>query len=82
MWSGVPIICSNTSCMPETAGDAALYFNPNDNEALATLIDRVLQNENLQNELIQKGYVQAKNFTEEICTNSVMEVYKKVFNGN
>jgi glycosyltransferase involved in cell wall biosynthesis len=80
MWSGVPVISSNTSCMPETAGDAALYFSPVNEKELALLIDKVLDSENLQNEMIQKGFTQAKKFTEEICTNSVMEVYKKIYN--
>jgi len=35
LWSGLPVISSNTSSLPEVAGDAALYFAPYDIETLA-----------------------------------------------
>ncbi len=39
MACGAPVICSNSSSLPETAGDAALYVRPDDAEGLAHCID-------------------------------------------
>lgn len=80
MYSGVPVIASNTSCMPETGGDAALYVNPNSKHELANAIKQIWNDESVAKEMIEKGYKHAQNFTAEKCTNAVMEVYKKVLN--
>jgi glycosyltransferase involved in cell wall biosynthesis len=78
MYSGVPVIASNTSCMPETGGDAALYVNPTNEMELANTINLIWNDEQKAKEMAEKGYKQAQNFTTEKCTNAVMEVYKKV----
>lgn len=38
MQAAVPIVCSDATCLPEVAGDAALYFDPRDVDAMATVI--------------------------------------------
>ena len=78
MFSAVPVIASNTSCMPETGGNAALYVDPTSEMELANAINKIWDNELLAKEMIQKGLEHAQNFTAEKCTASVMEVYKKV----
>jgi glycosyltransferase involved in cell wall biosynthesis len=79
MCSGIPVICSNTSCMPETGGDAAMYVNPYDDKDLAIKMNMILNDENTAIEMIKKGFLHAHNFSAEKCTQSVMEVYKKVY---
>ena len=78
MSSGVPVIASNVSCMPETGGDAALYVSPMDEMELANKIKLVVENENVAKEMIAKGYAQSQIFTAEKCTTAVMNVYKKI----
>lgn len=63
MKSGVPVACSNTSSMPEVAGDAALFFDPNDANDIAQQMMLLYKDENRRKELIQKGIAQANKFS-------------------
>lgn len=46
--NGVPCICSNTSSMPEVAGDFAIYFNPNSADECLTAMTHLLKGNNLK----------------------------------
>ena len=78
LWSGLPAIISNVSCMPETGGDAALYIDPFDDKTLAEKMKAVAGNTELRASMIEKGFAHAQNFTVEKCTAAVMEVYRKI----
>jgi len=78
LWSGLPVICSNTSSLPEVAGDAALYFAPQDYALLASHMKAIAGIESLVAELQMKGFEQAKKFTSGQYAQSIMNVYKKV----
>lgn len=62
MQAGTPVICSNTSSMPETAGDAALYADPNDPDAIAKQMLALYKDESLRNTQIEKGIQHAAQF--------------------
>ena len=76
LWSGLPAIISNVSCMPETGGDAALYIDPFDDKALAEKMKAVATDPGLITSMKEKGYAHAQNFTVEKCTAAVMDVYR------
>ena len=76
MWSGLPVICSNTSSMPEVAEDAALYFSPNDTVTLAQHLRAIASDDQLVQTLKEKGLKQAKKFSTETYANHIMQVYK------
>ena len=78
LYSGLPLISSNTSSLPEVAGDAALYFTPHDVETLSQHMLAVTENENLQNEMKAKGFKQASMFTSVQHAKDVMSVYELV----
>ncbi len=59
MSCGAPIICSNTTAMPETCGDAAIYFDPYDVEEMEVKINLLLKDENLRNTLKEKALARA-----------------------
>lgn len=63
MQAGTPVICSNTSSMPETAGDAALLADPNDPDAIAKQMLALYKDESLRNSQIEKGIQRAAEFT-------------------
>ena len=63
MASGVPVICSNVTSMPEVAGDAAILVDPHDDSGMSKEIERVLTASDLRNELIVKGYENIKRFS-------------------
>ena len=50
---GTPVLCSNTSSLPEVADDGALLFNPAHEQAIAAAMQRILLDENLRTRLIQ-----------------------------
>ena len=78
LWSRLPVITSNVSCLPETGGDAALYVNPASIEEIATAMESIYQDEALRNSATEKGWRHAQNFSIQKCTESVMNVYKSL----
>ena len=78
MWSGLPVISSNTSSLPEVAGDAALYFSPHDYELLAQHMLSVALNNSVTTVLRSKGFEQAQHFTTQKYADSIMSVYHQI----
>jgi len=63
MACGTPVVTSNISALPETAGDAALLVDPLDDVALAEAIARILEDPVLAEDLASRGQKRAKAFT-------------------
>lgn len=74
----LPVICSDTSCMPEIAGGAAELCNPNDPETIANAIIKVWNDKNLQKEMIAKGIERARSFSWERNAKLTLEVYRNL----
>lgn len=72
MACGVPVVCSDTSSLPEVAGDAALTVSPTDTEALAAAMNRVLTDEELRRALIARGLERARLFTWRRCAEEIL----------
>jgi len=81
MWSGIPVISSNTSSLPEVSGDAALYFAPADIETMAAHMLRISKDTDLRNELVKNGLKRASLFTAAAHAKAVMEVYQHIIKG-
>jgi glycosyltransferase involved in cell wall biosynthesis len=81
MACGAPVITSNTSSLPEVAGDAAVLIDPHNNDQIAKAMLQVLENEQLRHELRQKGYARAQNFTWPKSASKMLSVYQKLFDG-
>ena len=79
MACGVPVITSNTSSMPEVAGDAAHLINPNKTEEITSGIIKILSDKNFKDELIQKGLKRYKSFTWGFMARQVLDLYKQLF---
>ncbi|MEN9609586.1 MAG: hypothetical protein RLZZ628_400 [Bacteroidota bacterium] len=62
MYCDVPVITSNTTSMPEVAGDAALLVNPTEIASIASAMCQLFDNQLLRNHLIEKGRVQRMKF--------------------
>lgn len=78
MACGTPVICANTSSLPEVVGDAAIMVDPYDVEALADAMHRVLSDAMLREELCQKGLARAQQFTWEKAARETLAVYTEV----
>ena len=80
MACGAAVACSSTSSLPEIAGDAALTFDPQDVEAMAGAIGRLLGDEELRRRMAQAGLAQAASFTWEKTAALTLAVYRQVLN--
>lgn len=60
---GVPVLSSNTTSLPEVAGDAALLFDPTDLDSMVNALLLVFHNASLGASMIEKGYQQAHQFS-------------------
>lgn len=78
MACGCPVVASDSSSIPEAAGEAALFFSPGDVKTLEFHLRQVLTSESLRNELVSKGYQWASRFTWERSAERHIEVYRKV----
>jgi glycosyltransferase involved in cell wall biosynthesis len=76
MACGCPVVCSNTSSLPEAAGDAALLFDPFSTQDLAAALGRALSSIDLRRELSQRGLRRAGMFTWERATAETLSVYR------
>jgi len=72
-----PVVCSNTSSLPEVGGEAAYYFDPNNKDSIKSSIERVLFDDELRNKIIQKGKNRLKNF----CWEDTALKTKKIYEG-
>jgi len=80
MACGCPVVSSNTSSMPEVLGDACAYFNPYDVKEMRYKIEEVLANQNLKNELKQRGLDRAKLFKPESTTEQLLNIFGEIIN--
>jgi len=78
MACGTPVITSNCSSLPETVGNAAILVDPNNTDALACEMKRVLSDEELQKDLIEKGLVHVSSHTWEKASQKMIEVFADV----
>ncbi len=76
MQFGVPIAASNTSCIPEVVGDAALLFDQEDPEAIAAAIRRLWNDENLRSELSAKALIQRRANTWDDAAQTFIAAYR------
>ena len=63
MASGCPVVCSNTTSLPEIAGDAAALVDPADPDAIATALADVLRDAGRREVMRQRGLVNAARFS-------------------
>ena len=73
---GLPVACSNTSCLPEILGDGAIYFDPKNEEQIAQTINLALHDKSLRQRLIDAGQQQLKNYSWQKTAQKTLEIYK------
>lgn len=78
MACGCPVICSDTSSLPEVAGDAAITISPRDPQRLASELSRVLGDAALAQDLRTRGRAQALRFSWGRTAEQTLAVYRRV----
>ncbi len=76
--SGLPVITSNVSCMPEAGGDAAAYIDPYNAETLSLTMEAIATDKSLAATMSAKGLKHAANFSTDKTAAAIMQVYKKL----
>jgi len=80
MRCGAPVITSNTSSMPEVAGDAALLINPFKPEEITGAIFRLIGEAEFRSDLIQKGFNHVSKFSWNSMAQNVLKIYSEIIN--
>ena len=75
MACGTPVVCSDRGSLPEVAGPAALFASPDDPDAVAEAVRRVLDDPRLAGDLRARGLRQAQAFTWEACARRTLAAY-------
>jgi glycosyltransferase involved in cell wall biosynthesis len=77
MACGVPVVCSDTSSLPEVGGDAARYFTPTDVAEIADAIFTVWRDQALREGMRQRGLARAAEFSWERAAEETLAIYKQ-----
>lgn len=77
MACGTPTVAANASSLPEVVGDAAILVNPEDTDDIAQGLKKVLSEPKLQQQLINRGFTQAKKFSWETAAKQTLQVFQE-----
>jgi glycosyltransferase involved in cell wall biosynthesis len=78
MACGTPVVCGNTSSLPEVAGEAAVLVEPTNVEAIAGGLKELLADEGRRLALAAAGLARARNFTWRRTAEMTVQVYQRV----
>jgi glycosyltransferase involved in cell wall biosynthesis len=76
MYQNCPVISSSATCLPEIAGDAAVYFDPFSEVALVDVMQRVASESALRTQLIKEGQSQVKKFSWKKMAEETLKIYQ------
>ncbi len=72
---GCPVVTSFAASLPEVCGEAAYYVDPYDEKALFEGMKKVLENQELREQLIKAGYDQEKKFSWDKTAKRLIELF-------
>lgn len=78
MASGLPVVCSNIPTLKEVYGDAALYFDPESPNDIASKIKLAISDRALRSKLIDSSFQQVKKYSWLKMAKETLEVYKRI----
>jgi glycosyltransferase involved in cell wall biosynthesis len=78
MAAGVPVVTSNTSCLPEVAGDAALCVDPRSPAEVGNALNRVLSDAAVRSTLGPAGRTRARQYRWEECARRSLAFFERV----
>ena len=78
MAHGTPVVTSNTSSLPEVAGNASLLVNPENVFEIQRAMQKALLDPVLRQRMKQRGYEQAKRFSWTSSVERILEIYREI----
>ncbi len=76
--SQIPVIASNTTSIPEVAGEAAYYIDPLDTADIAAKMLDIASDSRLRSEIVQKGWQRVQEFGWENSAKKHLEIFSKI----
>jgi glycosyltransferase involved in cell wall biosynthesis len=75
--SGLPVLCARATVLPEVAGDAALFFDPDDPQEAAQAIRSLIASPGLRAQMVQRGYARASVMTVNRAAEQLRDLYRR-----
>lgn len=76
MASGLPVLSSDTTCLPEVYGDAALYFDPYNQQSLILRLEQIMGDSSILKDLKKKGLLRVKRFSWTRTAKETLKAYQ------
>lgn len=76
MAQGLPVVSSRSSCLPEILGEAAYYFDPENENKMAEAIIKMATDENLRINHKAKGVIQVKKYAWPVLAQATLQIYQ------
>lgn len=73
-----PVVCSNTSSLPEVYGNAALAIDPKNTRELINGLNSIIFDNALRSKFINAGLERVQHFTWKKCAQETLDIYKKL----
>lgn len=73
-----PLACSNTSSLPEIAGEGAIYFDPYSEASIKNAIESILKDNKLRNSIVSKGTERLEAFSWETTALQTKKIYESI----
>ena len=78
MASGIPVMVSHHSCLPEVCGKAVRYFDPDDADGFVAALAEGLIDREWRTKAAQLGLTQAQRYSWGRCIEDTVKIYQKV----
>ena len=78
MTVGLPIACSNRSCMPEVIKDGGVYFDPEDSDSMADAIEKIIRNAGLRRAIAARARKLAEQYSWTRCADETFSYIAKI----
>jgi len=76
-----PVICADSSSLPEVVDDAAILFDPESSQSLAASLMRMLNSNSVSESFIEKGRERAAGFSWSHCVSKTLNLYRTLSQG-
>ncbi|WP_245586299.1 glycosyltransferase family 4 protein [Olivibacter sitiensis] len=75
---GTPVIAATGSCLEEAGGPSSVYIDPDNEMALASQINRLLEDQKERMEMKESGYTYVKRFESSVIAEQLMNIYQEI----
>jgi glycosyltransferase involved in cell wall biosynthesis len=82
MTLGIPVVASNRGALPDVLGDAGLLVEPDDADAMAHAIERMIDDETFAAESAARGLVRSRQFTWELTARRTFDAYQQAIDAH